>query len=247
VANVEVDFSEQAKLEGSSANMNVYLVNRKDETKVDPSTLGLELRINGEVSESIKITPDMDEVKIEILGGENTKDAMYYGRIHLDPSYLDNCAINCEECDFKWKFDFDQKINPLKLILIIIVILLSASILLWMIALKPMFYPRFGSLNKMLNIPGMAPLAIRFKGAREIVISASPQRKQSPWNRLWTGKIVYINHPAFQTPITFVPGRRNSILVRIQDGAYRVAPNPMPGIGAAMITDIRNNRQINVN
>ena len=54
-------------------------------------------------------------------------------------------------------------------------------------------------------------------------------------------------HPAFQTSITFVPGRGKKILIKTQSGTYRVDPNPMPSIGSAVITDIKNNRKISVN
>ena len=246
-SKIKVDFSEQAKMEGSSANVKVYLVDRKDGTKISPSSVGLDLKINGKSSESTIITPDMSEITIEVLGGRDTKDAMYYGRIHLEPSRLDNYSINCEECDFKWKFDFDQKINPLKLALIIILLLLVTAILFWMTILKPVFYPRFGSALKTFNIPGMAPLIIKFKGSRAVVVSAIPLKKQSGWNRFWTGKVVNKVHPAFQTSITFVPGRGKKILIKTQSGAYRVDPNPMPSIGSTVITDIKNNRKISVN
>ena len=246
-SKIKVDFSEQAKMEGSSANVKVYLVDRKDGTKISPSSEGLDLKINGKSSESTIITPDMSEITIEILGGRDTKDAMYYGRIHLEPSRLDNYSINREECDFKWKFDFDQKINPLKLALIIILLLLVTAILFWMTILKPVFYPCFGSALKTFNIPGMAPLIIKFKGSRAVVVSAIPLKKQSGWNRFWTGKVVNKVHPAFQTSITFVPGRGKKILIKTQSGTYRVDPNPMPSIGSAVITDIKNNRKISVN
>lgn len=247
VAKVNVDFSEQAKVEGSSAMMMVSFMDKKGENSVSPSKLGLTLLINGEEKESIKLEPDMSEVEIEVIGGPETSDAMYYGRICLIPSDLDNCTINCSEDIFKWKFDFDQKCNPLKLALIILLIVITCAFLLWMILLKPIFYPRFGSIQKTFIAPGFAPLIVKFKGARMVVVSATPQKKQSGWNRIWTGKIIYKLHPAFITPITFVPGRGKKVLVRTQSGAYQISPNPMPGIGSAVITDVRKNLRINVN
>jgi len=243
----KVDFSEQAKAEGSSARMMVYFIDKKDESRVSPSSLGLNLKINGIDTESIELTPDMSEVTIEVTGGADTKDALYYGRIQMEPSKLDNCSINYETAEFKWKFDFDQKLNPLANALIWLAVTLLSAIFLWMIALRPIIYPRFGSILKTFNVPGMAPLIVKFKGARMVVVSATPQKKQSGWNCLWTGKIIYKLHPAFITPMTFVPGRGKKILVRTQSGAYQISPNPMPGIGAAVITDVRKNLKINVN
>ena len=80
-----------------------------------------------------------------------------------------------------------------------------------------------------------------------VVVAASHPKKQSGWNRFWTGKILYKTHPAFATPIVFKPSRRRRILARVQAGTYIVRPNPMPGVGAATITDIQKNLTINVN
>ena len=93
----------------------------------------------------------------------------------------------------------------------------------------------------------MAPLIVRFKGARMVVVAASHQKKQSAWNRFWTGKILYVTHPAFVSPIIFRPRKGRQILARVQSGTYQVTPNPIPGVGTATIIDIQKNLKINVN
>lgn len=247
VSKVEVDFSEQALNEGSSAMMEVYFVDRKGGKKLTPSKLGLKLLINGREVDSIKLTPELSEVEIEVAGDGGTEDGMYYGRIRLIPSNLDNCSINNAEDIFKWKLEFDQNCNPLKLALIILLVLLASAFLLWMFVFRSVFYPKFGSVLKTFTMPGMAPLIVRFRGTRKVVVSAAPQKKQSAWNRFWTGKIVHLIHPAFETPMEFVPAKGKRILVKAQAGLYQIIPNPMPGIGAATITDIKRNLRINVN
>jgi len=247
VSNVKVNFSEQASREGSSATMMAYFMDKKGKDKISPSKSGFKLLMNGEETESIKLTPEISEVVIEMIGDGETKDGVYYGRIQLIPSNLDNYTINCRQDIFKWKFDFDEKCNPLKLALIILLILLVLAFILWILVLRPVFFPRFGSILKTFNVPGMAPLIIKFKGARQVIVSANPQKRQSVRNKFWTGKIVYKIHPAFITPIVFVPGRGKKVLVRTESGAYQISPNPMPGIGSAVITDIRQNKKINVN
>lgn len=137
--------------------------------------------------------------------------------------------------------------NPLKTILMWFGILTLALLLLWFLFFRPIVYPRFGSIQKTFNIPGMAPLIIRFKGARMVVLAASHPKKQSTWNRFWTGKILYKTHPAFVAPIVFKPSRGRRVLSKVQAGSYQVMPNPMPGVGAATIIDIKKNLKINVN
>ena len=229
--------------------MKIYFVDKKGEEKLSPASQNLTIFINGDElkGDNVRLTPEMSDMTISILGQPITKKGSYYGRIELVPSNLDDCSINGAPEVFKWKFSFDHKWNPLKVGLAWLLAIILSAFLLWMIVLKPMFYPRFGSIQKTFNVPGMAPLIIRFKGARMVVVSASPQRKQSGWNRFWTGKIVYKTHPAFISPIVFKPSRGRRVLARVQAGSYQIIPNPMPGVGSATINDIKNNRKISVN
>ena len=246
-STIHVEFSEQAKKEHSSALMKVYLIDKKTEEKVTASSQHLKISINGEESDTFRLSPDMSNPTIQIYGQEDTKNGSYYGRIELIPYSLDYYSINGTQEVYKWKMSFRNKWNPLKLGLAWLLGILLAAFLLWMIVLKPLFYPRFGSIQKTFNIPGMAPLIIRFKGARMVVVASSHKKKQSAWNRFWTGKIIYKTHPAFDSPITFKPSNRRRILARVQAGTYMISPNPMPGIGSATITDIKKNLKINVN
>ena len=248
-SDIIVDFSEQAKNENSSAVMKVYLVDKKSDEKISPISQHLYITINGEEfkGDSFKLTPDMSNVTLTISGDKNTKSGTYYGRIEIIPDKLDNYSINASQDVFKWKVHFKQKCNPLKLGLGWLICILVVAFLLWMFLLKPIFHPKFGSIQKTFIIPGMAPLIVRFKGARMVVVAASHQKKQSAWNRFWTGKILYVTHPAFVSPIIFKPSRGRRILARVQAGSYQVMPNPMPGVGAATIIDIQKNLKINVN
>lgn len=248
-SDIRIDFSNQAKIENSSAIMKVYLVDKKSENPVSPVSQHLSICVNGDElkSDSVKLTPDMSNVILTVTGQPDTKNGSYYGRIELVPSNLDNYAINGTQDVFKWRVSFSQRWNPLKLALAWLVGLLLAAFLFWMLFLKPIFYPRFGSIQKTFNVPGMAPLIVKFKGARMVVVAASHQKKQSGWNRFWTGKILYKTHPAFVSPITFKPSRGRRVLARVQAGTYQVMPNPMPGVGAATIIDIKRNLKINVN
>ena len=249
ISDIKVMFSEQAKKENSSAVMKIYLVDKKTEQKVSPDSQNLTISVDGKelTGDSILLTPEMSNVTLSISGQPETKSGPYYGRVELVPSNLDDYSINGAPDVFKWKMSFSQKWNPLKLSLTWLLGILAAAFILWMFILKPIFYPRFGSIQKTFNVPGMAPLIVKFKGARMVEIAASHQKKQTGWNRFWTGKILYKTHPAFVAPITFKPSRGRRVLARVQAGTYQVMPNPMPGVGAATIVDIKKNLNINVN
>ena len=244
---IKVEFSDQARKENSSARMNVFLVDRKGEQKVTFESQKLDLCINGKEATSVILTPDMTDVTLSITGNSETKGGNYYARIELIPTGLDNCLINSSPGVYKCRFSFKQRWNPLKLGLAWGLVILMGAFLLWMIVLRPIFYPRFGSIQKVFNVPGFAPLIIKFKGARMVVLAASHPKKQSLWNRFWTGKIIYKTHPAFSAPIKFKPSRGKRVLTLVQAGTYHILPNPMPGIGSATITDIRTNKKITIN
>lgn len=211
------------------------------------------VKVNGETLENnvFRVTPDNAIVDFTIEFTPEADKGKYQGFLRLENHNvhrLNNDVYTGQVLDAcKWTVYNKPVMNPLASALMWLAIILVLAIILWMIALKPIFYPRFGSILKTFTVPSMAPLIIKFKGARMVVVSATPQKKQSSWNRIWTGKIIYKLHPAFITPMTFVPGRGKKILVKSQSGAYQVSPNPMPGIGAAVITDVRKNLKINVN
>ena len=249
LSDIKVEFSEQAKVENSSALMKVYFVDKNTGQKISPESQNLTISIDGKelMGDSFKLTPDISNVTLSISGQPETKSGSYYGRIELVPSNLDNYSINGAPDVFKWKMSFSQKWNPLKLGFAWLIVILVAAFLLWMFILKPMFYPRFGSIQKTFNVPGMVPLIVRFKGARMVVVAAAHPKKQTGWNKFWTGRILYKTHPAFVAPIIFKPSRGRRVLARVQAGTYQVMPNPMPGVGAATIVEIKKNLRINVN
>ena len=247
-STIKVEFSEQAKKEGSSASLQVYFVDKKTGERLSSDSQKFKVYINGNETDVVALEPEMSEISLSIEGLPETEGGTYYGRLEIVPNKnIDSYSINGSSDPFKWKLKFESKWHPLQTSLAWVFGLFLTGVLLWMIVFRPMFYPRFGSIEKTFNIPGAAPLIVKFKGARMVVVSATPQKKQSQWNRFWTGKIIYKVHPSFVAPISFKPSSRRRILVKVPAGAYQVTPNPMPGIGAATIIDTKKHIKISVN
>lgn len=242
-------FNEDAKAQSNSFAEFAFVDNKG--RRIEPTEMNV--WVDGILLDNnrILITPSDENIDIKLSFPSEVKRGNRQGYLRLINHNLHR--LNNDECTgevidaFQWTVYNDKDTNPLKLCLIYISIILGLAFLFWMCILKPMFYPRFGSIQKTFNVPGMAPLIMKFKGARMIVVSATPQRKQSGWNRFWTGRIVYKIHPAFVNPIAFTPSRGRRILVKAQSGSYRIMPNPMPGVGAATIIEINKNLTINVN
>ena len=191
-------------------------------------------------------------INLEFIPSEVTPDTHFAGYVVFSkPSDIDR--INNTETNSgkyaisEWNFKHDNKWNPIKLTIVWLLGILLAALILWLLFLRAIFFPRFNSIQKTFNIPGMAPLIINFKGARMVVLASNLPKKQSLLNRFLTGRIIYKVHQAFNQPIILKPNNRgNGILAKSQNGAYRVQPNPIPGIGNALIIHIAQNLKITV-
>lgn len=141
---------------------------------------------------------------------------------------------------------FTHHLNPLLVWLSWIMTLLAAISLLWFLILRRMVFPQFRSCQKTFIIPNQAPLIVKMKGARMVVIS-SEQKKQNFWDALIKGRVVYKSHPAFNSPITMRPAKGRRILIKADNSIYRVSPNPIPVIGTATIDNVHSNMHIKIN
>ena len=245
----DFDFSQDAKDHNSFAEFQFV-----DNDGNPISTNIMQVTIDGKQIEDnrFKISSDVTSKELTFTFSPKAKKGKHQGYLKLISHKLDRLdsqpLTNNQQVDaFQWTLNYDTGMNPLAKVLLLIVVVIAVLLVLWFACFKPIFYPRFGSIQKTFNFPGMAPLIIKFKSARMVVVASSHPKKQSAWNRFWTGKILYKTHPAFSAPIAFKPSKGRKILSIVQVGTYQVMPNPMPGIGAATIIDIKNNLKINVN
>ena len=199
-----------------------------------------------------RINSDVTSEELTFTFYPDAEEGKHQGYLKLVSHQLDRLdsqplTANQQVDVFQWTLNYDKCMNPLAIILIWIVIGIVVLVAVWQVCSRLIFYPRFGSIQKTFIVPGMAPLIVKFKGARMVVLAASHPKKQSAWNRFWTGKILYKTHPAFVTPIVFKPSRGRRVLAKVQTGSHQVMPNPIPGIGAATIIDVQKNLKIKVN
>ena len=234
-------FNEQAKKQKGSLNVSLDIpseINNKCKMYYNGKSIGNSFVIKASDSNSILTIeiPHSIAAKAYVIGIKGAAKGLETINAEENLSYISSIYFKHNVC---W--------HPMKVFSMWLGILTLALLLLWFLFFRPIVYPRFGSIQKTFNIPGMAPLIIRFKGARMVVLAASHPKKQSTWNRFWTGKILYKTHPAFVAPIVFKPSRGRRVLSKVLAGSYQVMPNPMPGVGAATIIDIKKNLKINVN
>lgn len=139
---------------------------------------------------------------------------------------------------------FTHHMNPLFYWLSWLLSALAIVSLVWFIGVRRYIYPQFQTITKQFIIPGQAPLVVKMGGARMVVISDKPH-KDTFWDTLVKGPVLYKTHPAFHTSITLLP-RKKGILVKTDFTKYIVSENPIPRIGACEIIEIINNLKITV-
>lgn len=176
----------------------------------------------------------------------------HQGYLRLVSHNIDRCGnhdlSSCNDCIdvLCWQINYDKKMNPLAELILWCSILIFAAFAAWILFFKPLFYPRFRAIKKTLVIPNQAPIVIRFKGARLVVID-STRHKQSWWNRFWTGKIIYKQNHSITSPITLKPTANGKKVLFVANTAhYTCNPNPID-MRPAIIEDRINKKQIQIN
>lgn len=217
-------------------------------------TSEMQVKVDGASAHNntFRVNSNTKSVKLDFTFSPDAKTGKHQGYLKLINHELDRIdshqLSNGQKVDvFQWTINYNKGMNPLMLALIWLAVILVSYALLKLFVIRPIRYPKFGAIQKTIIVPGMAPLVIRFKGARMVVLSATSQKKQSAWDCFWNGKILYKIHPAFTTPIYLKPSRGKRILAKSQTGVYRILPNPIPGIGSASIDIIQTNQHILIN
>lgn len=140
---------------------------------------------------------------------------------------------------------FRHHSNPFVYYLIAFVITCLFVAVLWFVFLQKQFYPRFRAINKTIIIPNQAPISIRFKGARGIILD-NVKHEQNIWDKIVKGPVIYKVIPNLTAPIKLSPtenGRK--ILFRAPITSYICSPNPID-IQPSIVTDLINNQSFTI-
>lgn len=210
----------------------------------------LEITIDGIIikDNTFKVYSAETEKEVKFRYLPKAESGNHQGYIKLLSYKLDRCEdkeLNGSPTEvMRWDLRFNKCMNPLAKGLMWICILLLTLFFVWLLILRPILYPRFKSIRKGIYFKDCPPLTINFKGTR-LVILDNKSHKQSTWDRLFKGKIIYKQHPALSTIITMKPHKRG-VMVVTDTSKYIVTPNPMPKIGSAIMNDLVNKTNIEI-
>ncbi len=109
--------------------------------------------------------------------------------------------------------------NPLKIILMWLVILILAALFLWFLVVKHFIYPTIKLKTIQINDPYFSKVNV--KGKRRVVFT-NKKMKQSLLSRIFTGEILYKKHDIWTSPLAFEAGAKKKALrvMRTKDYAF---------------------------
>lgn len=108
--------------------------------------------------------------------------------------------------------------NPLKTFMVWLGIIIVALLVLWLIVLKPLFYPSIKVGKIEFTGPGSYYRSKKIKGARKAVFT-SERKKQNILSRIFTGKVIYERADHFKPALEILPASgKKKIKIRSMGG-----------------------------
>ncbi|MFA6883715.1 MAG: hypothetical protein WCQ55_01195 [Paludibacteraceae bacterium] len=249
VKTYEFDFSEDAKHEPECYAEFIFVDN--EEKPIDQDEMIVWVDGQKTKDNTFRVNSKESSKEVKFVFTERAEGGKYQGYLKLINHKLhriDNTQLQQEESVpvFQWTIRYDKRMNPLAKVLVWIVSIVSTMLFLWFVFFRQIFYPQFKKITKTVlirqngQIVGQTKLA--FKGARMVVFT-NKTIKQSFWNRLFMGKIKFLEKPFFTENLTFVPRRKNA---QAYGEGYVIEPNPIPQSGMATIKNVQQKLEINL-
>lgn len=188
----------------------------------------MELFANGKKVEGniISVTSSCSELEVGIVFNDDAEDKVHYWYVKpIDNGGLERInekstdEMSSQDAIMEIKAQKNHVMNPLAEGLLFFIIVLVSALILWLIILKPIFFPVFKV--KKLELIGPDPYinAIQIKRYRKLVLT-SKNIHQSWLNQLFTGRIKYSINPLWTSDVEFVPKDKRSIRIRPDKNEY---------------------------
>ena len=135
--------------------------------------------------------------------------------------------------------------NPLKTILMWLLILIIATLLLWFLIGKPLIYPAIGVKTIQINDPYFSKVNV--KGKRRVVFT-DKKMTQSLLNRIFTGEILYKKNEIWTSPLAFEAGGKNRTLrvMRTKDYVFDPYSSVLKAPNDYVVENVNNNTKIKI-
>ncbi|MCR5395171.1 MAG: VWA domain-containing protein [Bacteroidales bacterium] len=217
------------KFNDAAINANSRLkLQIKETTDLDSEELGqYELLYNGKKCDNGMIDVCAGSPAIlNIVPNVSAKDGKHYFEIKVvERSIVNLESVNNEHpLDYEGSFrlDYDINMNPLKVFLIWMLIIIVAALFVWFLVIRPFMYPTIKV--KSVQIESM-PICktIKVKGCRKVVFT-NESHKQSFLNWLFTGEVKYAKEDCWDSQWYMLPTSKKDRVKAIGTSGYSMNP-----------------------
>ena len=239
--DLKAAFNDEAKKDGSA----VQLVITDEENGKD-----YQFFYNNQPVEKNTIiisTKDSEPSILSIVFNPNAKEGKRYFSIKAKAKQeLDN--INDQPVD-RYELTLRSKYavnwNPLKTILMWLIIVILAGLILWFLVIKHFMYPSIGVRTIQINDPYFS--RVNVKGKRRVVFT-NKNMKQGILSRIFTGEILYKKNEIWTSPLAFEAGAKKRTLrvMRTKDYVFDPYTSMMKAPSEYIVENTNDNTKIKI-
>ena len=211
---LELQFNDYAREQMTDREQITFRLVEKDENGREVVPAGINLYKNGILCEDNRLAVSVAESDIEV-GFAFTEDASEgYHNVYLRAESLagldriDDTVIANGIVIRK-----NNVHNPLAVLLFWTVIFIAASVIVWLLVIKPTIYPTFKVGQLRLQDPAPYSALCPLKHYRKVILTNRSTR-QGFLNALFTGRIKYIVNAVWSSEVIFEPKDKNSVRIR---------------------------------
>lgn len=133
--------------------------------------------------------------------------------------------------------------NPLKTVLMWLIIIIIAGLLMWFLVVKRFMYPSIGVKTIQISDPYFSKVNV--KGKRRVVFT-NKNMKQGLISRLFTGEILYKKNEIWTSPLAFEAGAKKKTLrvIRTKDYVFDPYTSMLKAPSEYLVENTNNNTKI---
>ena len=210
-------FNAEAKKDGSTVDLKIWDADGKEDFQlflnnrlVEKDHFTLDSKVNTHNILSIVFNPDAKE-------GTRYLSLKTISKHNLDK--INDQPV--EQYNLSLRYKYDVNWNPLKTLLLWLVIMLFAALVLWFLLMRPLIYPSIGVKTIQINDPYFSKVNV--KGKRRVVFT-NKTMKQGLFNRIFTGEILFKKNEIWTSPLVFEAGAKKKTLRVIRTNDYTFTP-----------------------
>lgn len=234
-------FNDEAKKDGAAVQLNISDPDGGKDFQLlynnQPVENGLVVLRSNDNSPSI----------LSIIYNSDAKEGTRYltikAKAKQDLDKINDEPVEQYQLSLRSKYVVDW--NPLKTILMWLVILVVGALFLWFLFIKRFKYPTITIKTIQINDPYFSKVNV--KGVRRVEFTNIPM-KQSSINRIFTGKILYKKNEIWTSPLAFEAGAKKKTLrvVRTKDYAFDPYTSTLKAPNDYVVENINDNTKIKI-